>query len=131
MGMTIERLRSFRGIQKEKDEIMREIDLLYFPISSPKSTESHNTTPGDPTATAVAKIMKREERLKELTQKLAEELDYIENWVESLDDHELRAIIRAHYLMGESWKRCTQRILNYRSSDAAKYRVYRFFGITK
>ena len=131
MEMTIERLRAFRGIQKEKDEIMREIDLLYYPISSPGSSDFHSTTPGDPTASTVAKIMRRQERLKELTQELAEELDYIENWVESLDDHELRAIIRAHYLMGENWKRCTQRILNYRSSDAAKYRVYRYFGITK
>ncbi len=129
MEMTIERLRAFRGIQKEKDEIMREIDLLYYPISSPKSSESHSTTPGDPTAAAVAKIMRREERLKELTQELAAELDFIENWLETLDDHELRAIIRAHYLMGDSWARCTQRILNYEFSDSAKHRVYRFFDL--
>lgn len=131
MEMTIERLRAFRGIQKEKDEIMREIDLLYYPLSSPRFSESHSTTPGDPTAAAVSKIMAREERLKQLTQELAEELETIEEWIESLEDHELRAIIRAHYLLGDSWARCTQRILSYEYSDAAKHRVYRYFGIIK
>lgn len=129
MEMTIERLRAFRGIQKEKEEIIREIDMLYYPISSPRFTESHGTQPGDPTAAAITKIMRREERLKELTQELADELEYIEKWLETLDDHELRAIIRAHYLMGDSWARCTQRILNYEYSDSAKHRVYRYFGL--
>ena len=129
MEMTIERLRAYRGIQKEKDEIMREIDLLYYPISSPRFSESHGTSPGDPTAAAVHRIMAREERLKKLTQELADELDYIEAWIETLEDHELRAIIRAHYLLGDSWARCTQRILSYEFSDAAKKRVYRYFGI--
>lgn len=129
MEMTIDRLRAYRGIQKEKDEIMREIDLLYYPISSPRFSESHGTQPGDPTAAAVAKIMAREERLNELTRELADELDYIEQWLETLDDHELRAIIRAHYLLGDGWTRCTQRILNYEFSDAARYRVYRYFGL--
>ena len=131
MEMTIERLRAYRGIQKEKDEIMREIDLLYYPISSPRFSESHGTQPGDPTAAAVAKIMVREERLNELTRELADELDYIEQWLETLDDHELRAIIRAHYLMGDSWARCTQRILSYEFSDTAKKRVYKFFNETR
>lgn len=131
MEMTIDRLRAYRGIQKEKDEIMREIDLLYYPISSPRFSESHGTQPGDPTAAAVAKIMAREERLNELTRELAEELDYIEQWLETLDDHELRAIIRAHYLMGDSWARCTQRILSYEFSDTAKKRVYKFFNETR
>lgn len=131
MEMTIDRLRAYRGIQKEKDEIMREIDLLYYPISSPRFSESHGTQPGDPTAAAVAKIMAREERLNELTRELADELDYIEQWLETLDDHELRAIIRAHYLMGDSWARCTQRILSYEFSDTAKKRVYKFFNETR
>ena len=127
--MTIERLRAFRGIQKEHDEIRREIDLLYYPISSPRSSESHGTSPGDPTAAAVAKIMKLQGRLEHLNDKLANELAYIEDWVADLPDHELRAIIRAHYLLGDSWSKCTQRILNYEYSDAAKKRVYRYFNI--
>lgn len=131
MEMTIERLRAFRGIQKEHDEILREIDLLYYPISSPRSSETHGTQPGDPTAAAVAKIMKLEERLTQVKDRMAVELESIESWIEELPDHELRAIIRAHYLLGDSWARCTQRILNYESGDAAKKRVYRYFGIIR
>lgn len=129
--ITIDRLKAFRGIQKEMDEIKREIDTLYFPISSPRSSESHSSSPGDPTASAVNRIIKLEDRLVILTAQLAGELEEIEEWLEQLPDHELRAIIRAHYLLGDSWARCTQRILNYEYSDTAKDRVYRFFGLKK
>ncbi len=129
--ITIEKLKAFRGIQKEMDEIKREIDTLYFPVASPRSSESHSTSPGDPTASAVHRIMRLEDRLTVLTAQLADELEEIEDWLETLNDHELRAIIRAHYLLGDSWARCTQRILNYEFSDTAKDRVYRFFGLKK
>ena len=129
--MNIERLRAFRGIQKEIDEIQREIDTLYYPITSPKSSESHSTTPSDPTASAVNRILKLEQIVEVRRQTLADELEAIETWIAELDDHELRAIIRAHYLLGDSWARCTQRILNYEFSDTAKKRVYRYFGLSK
>jgi hypothetical protein len=129
MDMTIERLRAFRGIQREIEEIDREISLLYYPIASPRSSETHGTTPGDPTARAVSIIMKKQEDIEVLRGRLAQELQDIEDWIDTLDDHELRAIIRAHYLLGDSWARCSQRILNYRFSEAAKFRVYRYFGI--
>ena len=129
--MNIERLRAFRGIQKEIDEIQREIDTLYYPITSPKSSESHSTTPSDPTASAVNRILKLEQIVEVRRQTLADELEYIEDWIDNLEDHELRAIIRAHYLLGDSWARCTQRILNYEFSDTAKKRVYRYFGLSK
>ena len=126
--MTIERLRQFRGIQKEVIELQREIDTLYFPISSPNGhTSMGSSTPGDPTERAVNRIIQLQEKAEALTQQLAEELEDIEAWLDELDDHELRAIIRAHYLLGDSWSRCTQRILNYEFSDTAKMRVYRYF----
>lgn len=132
MEMTIERLRQFRGIQKEVIELQREIDTLYFPISSPNGKQGlGSSTPGDPTAQAVSRILKLQDRAEQLTVTLSQELEAIEAWLDELDDHELRAIIRAHYLLGDTWKRCTQRILNYEYSESAKYRVYRYFGIIK
>ena len=71
MDMTIERLRAFRGIQREIEEIDREISLLYYPIASPRSSETHGTTPGDPTARAVSIIMKKQEDIEVLRAKLA------------------------------------------------------------
>ena len=127
--MTIEQLRSFRGIQREMEQIQREIDLLYYPVRSPRSGEGRSSTPSDPTAAAVDKIMRLEERLCRLREELADQLEEIEQWLETLDDHELRAIIRAHYLLGDSWARCTQRVMSYEFSDSAKHRVYRFFGL--
>ena len=127
--MTIERLRQFRGIQKEVVEMQREIDTLYFPISSPNAQGIASQTPGNPTERAVNRIIQLQEKAEALTAQLAEELEAIEAWLLTVEDHELRAIIRAHYLLGDSWARCTQRILNYEFSDTAKKRVYRYFGL--
>lgn len=127
--MEIERLRAFRGLRKNKDEIMKELDALYYPITSPKFGVVSGMQPGDPTARAVDKILLLQERLRKKTEAIAEELEAIEEWIDTLEDPELAAIIRAHYLLGDSWERCTQRILNYSFSEAAKYRVYRYFGI--
>ena len=131
--MTIERLRQFRGIQKEVVEMQREIVTLYYPISSPngRTEPGYSSTPGDPTAQAYHKIERQKEKLEHKTQLLAQELEDIEEWLDQLDDHELRAIIRAHYLLGDPWKRCTQRILCYEFTDSAKFRVYRYFGLYK
>ena len=132
MEMTIERLRQFRGIQKEVIELQREIDTLYFPISSPNGHQSMGASmPGNPTERAVNRIIQLQEKAEQLTVTLSQELEAIEAWLDELDDHELRAIIRAHYLLGDSWSRCTQRILNYEFSDTAKKRVYRYFGLIK
>ena len=132
MEMTIERLRQFRGIQKEVIELQREIDTLYFPISSPNGHQSMGSSmPGNPTEQAVNRIIQLQEKAEQLTVTLSQELEDIETWLDELDDHELRAIIRAHYLLGDSWSRCTQRILNYEFSDTAKKRVYRYFGLIK
>lgn len=129
--MTIDRLRAFRKIQKDVEEMQRELDTLYFPITSPNGRMGmpSSTGPGDPTASAFHKIERTKQKLIAYQDKLADELDIIEEWTFTLEDHELAAIIRAHYLSGDPWKRCTQRILNYEFSDTAKKRVYRYFGL--
>jgi hypothetical protein len=87
--MTLERLRQFRGIQKEVVELQREIDTLYFPISSPNGHAGMgSSTPGDPTSQAVSRILKLQDRAEQLTNQLAEELEAIESWLDELDDHE-------------------------------------------
>ena len=128
MTMTLERLRQFRGIQKEVVELQREIDMLYFPISSPNAQGIASQTPGNPTERAVSRILALQDKAEALTAQLADELEAIESWLLTVEDHELRAIIRAHYLLGDSWARCTQRILSYEYSDTAKMRVYRYFN---
>ena len=126
--MDIERLRAFIDLRENKDEIMQELEALYYPITSPKFGELSGMQPGDPTARAVDKILSLQERLQDRTQKIAEELEAIENWLDTVDDDKLEKIVRAHYLQGVSWRRCTQRFMAYYCEESAKRYVYRWFA---
>lgn len=125
--MDIERLRAFIDLRENKDEIMQELEALYYPITSPKFGELSGMQPGDPTARAVDKILRLQERLQNRTQKIAEELETIENWLDTVDDDKLEKIIRAHYLQGMTWRECTRRFMRYYSEDGAKQYVYAWF----
>lgn len=125
--MEIERLRAFIDLRENKDEIMKELDALYYPITSPRFGEISGMQPGDPTARAVDKILRLQERLQEKTQAIAEELEAIENWLDTVEDDKLEKIIRAHYLQGVTWRRCTQRFMSYYSEEGAKKYVYNWF----
>jgi len=127
MEITIERLRRFIDLRENKEEIMQELDALYYPITSPKFGELSGMQPGDPTARAVDKILRLQERLQEKTQAIAEELQEIEDWLDTVEDDKLEKIIRAHYLQGVTWNRCTQRFLSYTSEEGAKKYVYNWF----
>ena len=125
--MEIERLRAYIDLHENMDEIKQELEALYYPITSPKFGELAGTQPGDPTARAVDKIMQLQERLQAKTQAIAEELEAIENWLDTVEDDKLEKIVRAHYLQGKTWRECTRRFMRYYSEDGAKQYVYAWF----
>lgn len=74
-------------------------------------------------------VIKALNRLENLNDQLCECLDFMiqfEDDLTEIDDHEIRAMIRSHFILGDSWKRCTKRVLGYNNSDSAKHRVYRY-----
>lgn len=127
--MTRARLEALRGLRAEIRMIQREIEELYTPITCPNGREvlgAPGTRDSDPTADAVGRILTLQGRLQERQEELAEELEAIEAWIDGLDDVEARAIIRAHYLLGDSWAVCTQRLMPWSMGlDSAKTKIYR------
>ena len=126
--MTIARLREVRSIRKEIDDLERLRETLYFPISSPTFSEFHGTSPSDPTARAFDSLQRLDEQIDKSVAKLREEVCAVNEWLDTIEDSELRRIIICHYLTGMTWEQTTRHVLGYYGTDSARMRVYRYFG---
>ncbi|MCH3961266.1 MAG: hypothetical protein LKF53_02755 [Solobacterium sp.] len=101
--MTKEKLESYVGLVKEINALQLQIKTLYRPIKSPTSSESHSSTPGDPTAKAADRILDLKFKVDQEIDALANQAKEIEDWLITVDNHDVTAIIRYHYISGMTW----------------------------
>jgi hypothetical protein len=131
--MTIDDLDNFRGMQAELKAIQSEIDSLYNPVCCPNGQTGggHSSTPSAPTERAVERILALKDKLSCMQDDIAKEIEDIETWVASIDDAEIRSIIRWHYLVGDSWKVTNIKVYGYPCRYACRKKLMRFMGAEK
>lgn len=124
-----ERLEKYYGLLAEIDAIKREIDDLAKPISSPngRTDEGHGSTPGNPTERAAFRRIELIDQLTPLVEEQLNELDQIEHWLTSVEDSEIRAIIRWHYILGLDWSQTNKEIYGRKDYWYCRNRVMRYF----
>lgn len=127
--MTIEMLEQYRGITSEIKALEMEIDALYDVRKSPNGHEASGSTgPGDPTGKAAMRIIELTERKVALLTKWSKMSLDIESWLETVNDAEIRSIIRWRYMLGLSWKRTSAKVYGRNDYYLARKKFYRFFG---
>lgn len=126
--VTKEELRAYHDIKLEISVIEREIQSLYYPVSSvPMSSEGgHSSTPSNPTEAAVFKIDDKRRKLEAKQKELKEIIDKIDDWVSTLDDHLAASIIRLHFICGYTWKQTCKCIYGYADKDICRIAFNRF-----
>ena len=128
--MTIELLEEYRGLVANAKAINMEIDTLYTPVSSPNGKQSLGSSgsgPSDPTRQAVNRIMTLQEKLANEEKRINSTLNEIENWLLTCPDYEIAAIIRYHYLLGQTWKQTTMKVYGYPDYHYCRKKVMRYF----
>lgn len=127
--MTIETLEEYRGIVSEMKAIEMEIDALYDVRKSPTGRESFGASgPGDPTGRSAMKIIEMKEKLLSKQEEWSAAVISIEQWLNTVDDAEIRSIIRWRYILGLSWKQTGKQVYGYPyAGDACRMRIKRFF----
>ena len=129
--MTIEDLEQYRGISSEIKALEVEIDALYDPRKSPNGRQlsgGPGSTPSDPTGHNAMKIIELTEKKLTLLTKWRDMALSIEQWLERVDDAEIRSIIRWRYIIGLSWKQTGKRVYgDLDGGDACRMRIKRFF----
>ena len=128
--MTIQDLEQYRGITAEIKALEMEIDSLYDVRKSPNNKQNigHSSVPGDPTGKAAMRIIDLTERKVSLLTKWSKMSLDIESWLETVNDAEIRSIIRWRYMLGLSWKQTGKRVYgDADGADACRMRIKRFF----
>ena len=132
--MTIEDLEELRYLDSEIKAVQREIENMYNTYRSP-AFEKIGSSPqhaGDPTADAVRKIIGLQAKYNSMLNDMADRRERVKAWLVSLDDGEIKSIIRWHYLCGKSWKQTSGLVYGGRSNERNAYRVIRrYFGKDK
>lgn len=131
--MTIEMLEQYRGITAEIKALELEINALYDVRKSPNGQEaSGSKTPGDPTGKAAMRIIELTERKLALLTKWSDMSLAIEKWLETVNDAEVRSIIRWRYMLGCGWRTTAKKVYgDAYHSDACRKRIKRFLQLDK
>ena len=137
--MTLKQLEQYEAMMKEKKLWEAELNALYKKYGgSVKDTvrgsfAEYPYTEHPVTITGVQtkpnkRILQKEARLKRRRAEVSEQLEQKEDFIDGLEDSQLRQIIHYHYIKGYSWVKTAHYIGGKNSADAIKKRVYRFFA---
>lgn len=131
--MTIEDLEELRYLNSEIRAVQQEIESMYNTYRSP-AFEKIGSSPqlaGDPTSEAVQKIMTLQQKYNRMLNDMADRRDMVNAWLVSLDNGEIKSIIRWHYLNGKSWKQTSGLVYGANSYYNARKALMRWFGKEK
>ena len=131
--MTIEDLEDLRYLNSEIRAVQQEIEGMYNTYRSP-AFERIGSSPqlaGDPTSEAVQKIMALQQKYNRMLNDMADRRDLVNAWLVSLDNGEIKSIIRWHYLNGKSWKQTSGLVYGANSYYNARKVLMRWFGKEK
>lgn len=132
--ITIEDLEQFRGLSAELEALIQERQWLYYPISSPNGREmigQRGNTPSDPTSAALQKLDAIDKRIEARQNEIVDKLQAILDWLDTVQDKEIRSMIHWHYLLGLNWKQTARKVYGYNDYQVARKRIMRFFGREK
>lgn len=122
-------LNQVRALRINIQAIQEEISALYFPYTSPNAPKDGGSNPNrgsDPTVSAFHRIEKKRAELDRIQAEYSMKVVEIEDWLKTIEDLEVVAIIRCHYILGKTWKQTAKQVYGYASRETARMRVERF-----
>lgn len=133
-GMTIEKLENYKGLVAEMHSLSESIDSLYDTYRSPqfcRNGGSHSNNVGSPVEDAVNRILKLKDLYDHKYSEAANLLLEVEAWLSTVDDPEIRSIVRFHYVLNRSWVQTSTEIYGFPSYYNSRKKIMRYFGREK
>ena len=131
--MTKDVLEEYFTISSRITAIDEEIRTLYLPQINAGGQDVDagrvsSRMPHSKTEEAAIRILSLKERLQDERRRLLDLAETIETWLESVEDPEIEAIVRWHYLLRRNWKETNIKVYGYPSYWYARQRLERFFA---
>lgn len=104
-------------------EARRELATLYNTYQSPDLTTplpAAGTRNSDPVTAALHRIEKKRAEFERLEDKVFRDWDEIEDFIQSLDDPLIRALLRARFLSGRTWAQTTYIVFRSKNAGTGK-----------
>ena len=134
MDITLKDLEDFLGLSAELESLIEMKKWAYFPVSSPNGREQigqRGNSVSDPTAQAVSKVENLDEMIAVRREDIAVRLQAIMEWVETIPEASIRAMIHWHYLQGLDWGKTCMKVYGYHSYHTCRNAVLRYMGVRK
>ena len=130
--MTLEELNRYRKLRREIKSLEDQLETLYL-TPLPSAGEKMGSKPSgvsDPTRAQALKAIQYQERLKAKLDMAEAELERIEAWMETVEDPEIRAIVRMRFIVGRSWIQTTRELFGrYTSEELARVKLFRYLNL--
>lgn len=125
--MTIKELSRYHNVKAEIQQIkdnIEEIETTIIGSSKITGMPSANANNNNPTEKTVIKLTKLKQNLENKKDKLLDELDRIETFLSTVEDGEIRIIIRKRFLEGKTWQEVSKDIITDRTTPYYKLQKY-------
>ena len=128
--LTLEDLRQYQRLKQSIKTLEAEIMAVYVESPAPKTNtpgRSSVRTPADPTATKARKAIQLRDKLEQKLADLRRQTERIEQYTLQIEDVQIGAMIRAHYIRGLTWEQTTLQLYGYPDRFYCHKRVRRYF----
>lgn len=132
--ITIKELEAYRGLSAELGALEAMRRWAYYPVSSPNGREQigqRGNSVSNPTEQAMRKLEQIDERISTKRDELAVQLERILDWVDTIPDSSIRAMIRWHYIQGLDWGKTCLKVYGYHNYHTCRSAVMRYMGVKK
>ena len=131
--MTLKELEQYCGILAETEAIKAEIRQLYNPVKSPNGrTLAGSSTPSSPTETNAMHIISLKDQLAIRMALLEKKRQDIEEWVSTIEDAEVAAIVRWRYIITPprgyryTWAQVNLKVYGYKDYQYSMKKLKRY-----
>lgn len=127
--MTLETLNRYAFIRSTIEAIEKDIDDLYNPVKSPNGRETIGSFGGSPSNQTERNALEAGELNDILEAKRKELLTLsieIEEWLRTVTDSEIEAIIRWRFKLCLTWRATSVRVYGYPNADRARKKIERY-----
>ena len=127
--MTLETLNHYAFINSTIEALEKDIENLYNPVKSPNGREVIGSFGGNPSNQTEENAIRAGELNDALDAKRKELLALsikIEEWLRTVSDLEVEAIVRWRFKLCLSWRATSVRVYGYPNADRARKKLERF-----